>query len=512
MLELQKLRLKNFKSFVGEHSIELNTVQKGLVFIYGYNELEPNLEANGVGKSTILDAIFWALFGRTSRSLKAGNVHTWGEKGGTYAELSLTLWDKAHCVQRQWKPNKLLLDGKVVTQEIIEDLIGMTQTMFEHSVVVSQFSNMFFDLSPSEKLYLFTDILNLDKWLETSNRSARAASELDRLIENKKSRMSEREVSIEFAKDKIDELKNKQRKYDVVKEHETESLVLELDEKINKYDVTEKRYQDVTNTLTNIQKKKKPLEEEIKKDIDKLSDKADEEKDIDYKISYLNRNIDSINKQIRNVQKNRGTTCPTCFRDVTDVHIKKVKKMFTMDIGKIDEEIAEYEKQKEVIQTDIKLIQKKKSRHRLKLNEYDGLETKVTSQLTRLKYEIESLDKDLDRLEKDIKKKEQEINPYDELIKNSHKDLVDLLHKQKKTQESIALKERGLEGYKFWTKGFKDIRLFIVNEALTQLELEVNNYLAQLGLPDWAITFDVERETTTGGISRGFVTQVHSPY
>jgi DNA repair exonuclease SbcCD ATPase subunit len=49
----------------------------------------------------------------------------------------------------------------------------------------------------------------------------------------------------------------------------------------------------------------------------------------------------------------------------------------------------------------------------------------------------------------------------------------------------------------------------VVEEALQQLEIEVNNNLASLGLTDWLVKFDVERENKSGGLTKGFVVFVH---
>jgi DNA repair exonuclease SbcCD ATPase subunit len=63
----------------------------------------------------------------------------------------------------------------------------------------------------------------------------------------------------------------------------------------------------------------------------------------------------------------------------------------------------------------------------------------------------------------------------------------------------------------YWVTGFKRVRLFIVEETLRQLELEINNSLASLGLLDWHIELDVERENKSGGITKGFTVLVHAP-
>ena len=66
-------------------------------------------------------------------------------------------------------------------------------------------------------------------------------------------------------------------------------------------------------------------------------------------------------------------------------------------------------------------------------------------------------------------------------------------------------------GVSFWISGFKRVRLFLIEEAIKQLELEINNNLGSLGLMDWAVTLDVERENKSGGITKGFTVLVQPP-
>ncbi len=51
--------------------------------------------------------------------------------------------------------------------------------------------------------------------------------------------------------------------------------------------------------------------------------------------------------------------------------------------------------------------------------------------------------------------------------------------------------------------------MHIIEETLRTLEVEVNNNLASLGLGDWKIEFDIERENKSGSITRGFSTFIH---
>jgi DNA repair exonuclease SbcCD ATPase subunit len=63
----------------------------------------------------------------------------------------------------------------------------------------------------------------------------------------------------------------------------------------------------------------------------------------------------------------------------------------------------------------------------------------------------------------------------------------------------------------YWVAGFKRVRLYVIEETLRQLEIEVNNSLTNLGLADWQITFDIERENKSGGVTKGFVVFIKCP-
>ena len=63
----------------------------------------------------------------------------------------------------------------------------------------------------------------------------------------------------------------------------------------------------------------------------------------------------------------------------------------------------------------------------------------------------------------------------------------------------------------FWPSGFKQLRLWLVDQALSELSVHVNNSLVELGLRQWSVEFSVERETKAGTTSRGFEILISSP-
>ena len=102
-------------------------------------------------------------------------------------------------------------------------------------------------------------------------------------------------------------------------------------------------------------------------------------------------------------------------------------------------------------------------------------------------------------------------NPYAEQIADKHKDEKQTREKLKTLKGEIDTLTEDHAAVSYWVLGFKRVRLFIIEETLRQLELEINNSLTSLGLIDWSIELDVERENKSGGITKGFTVLIHAP-
>lgn len=70
-MNFQKIIIHNFLT-ISEAKIELD--ERGLLLIQGKNEDDPSAESNGAGKSSVVDALCWALFGTTARGVTGDAV------------------------------------------------------------------------------------------------------------------------------------------------------------------------------------------------------------------------------------------------------------------------------------------------------------------------------------------------------------------------------------------------------------------------------------------------------
>jgi DNA repair exonuclease SbcCD ATPase subunit len=422
MFDIVSIQLVNFRSFSGKHTFGFPT-EAGLHNLTGINQANPRLGANGAGKSTLLDALFWCLYGRTPRGLKAGRVVS---RGGKNCSVGVQLAGNVY-VHRTQNPNSLTIDQEQVTQETLDKRLRLTPEAFLHSVLFPQFGTSFFDLAPAAKLTLFSEIMELEFWLD---KSAAADLQAMDLVDAKRSCeeiIARATGKLEAINTILKELKPKNEQFERM--HFAEIKLIEDEGRaiLKTHDLLNTELVAAQTALT----------------------KADQ--------------------RLARASKQGSDTCPECGQPILNKKLGRDLK--TLEQNQID------------FQNRVQKIAYEKKTVRLKAEE----------------------------VKRRLDKAKSQDNPYAEMIKGKVQERLALKAKLAADQQELDEIEAKHVAVSYWVGGFKRLRLFIVETALQQLELEVNNNLASLGLTDWRVEFDVEREKKAGGVTRGFVVLIYVP-
>lgn len=527
-MNLKNLSIRGFKCFDEEVSIDFESNAPGLYFLTGKNLVDPNLGANGAGKSTTLDAIVWVLFEQTSRKLKAKNIKNWN--GSQKVQVCLSFESHAGkdiTVKRTWQPNSLkwAIDGgdfEDVKQAELEDAIGMNYDMYLSSVMIPQFSTMFFDERPSQQAQMFTDILQLDEWLTYSDAAKAAAASTKGLVNDAEHSVTNVEGQIIACNemnysDDIDKWDADQQ----VKIREAGTQIPILKESIKKQqnritafhqqdNEREAEQREYLEEIEAIQKEIKDIRSDISDSKKPINEKVEERAEIKAQIAALTKRESKIN--------NLGAHCNACEQPIDESHVNK-------QLEELEFEISELIARKEAVDAEVeKLIavraefEKELDDANEELDEFDRKSKKVANKLRESANTVSNIERDIKHVERDISRLtaskadlKAEINPF--LSKaRENEERIEMLEGQREAYERDATQLRKqLAEYTYWTKQFKEVRLFLISEALTQLEVEVNSNLARLGMHDWEITFDVESEKSDGTLKKGFSVFIKSP-
>lgn len=158
LVDFERISIKGFLS-IGEADVDL--ADQGMVFVTGRNESPGNQDSNGAGKSTIFEAIMYALTGSTLRGTKdVVNIY-W--KGYTEVTLTMSVDGVNYVIMRtrdhpEYKNNlKIWRDGEDISgvglkksEEILKSELGqLTSSLISSVIILGQgLPNKFTDLSP----------------------------------------------------------------------------------------------------------------------------------------------------------------------------------------------------------------------------------------------------------------------------------------------------------------------------------------------------------------------------
>lgn len=509
-LQLTSIELTNFGSF-RDHELFPIPKQPGLYHVQGVNQVEPRLTGNGTGKSTIWKGLFWNLFEHTPDGLKAGDVCNWEVSKGARVTLNLAeegdddlLW----MVTREWKPNRWTLRAeaaRITDEETVDlakgfpnwlkDQLPESPDLFLNCILLAQENPTFLDLKPEAQTTLFGEVLNLDHWLALSQKASAKAAEQDRTNRGLESTVSRLEGIVERKQDfskQIDEWEaEQQRRLDRAKQQFTEMLDEQERIQIKKADVgSAEEYEALRKMGKRIEVVEKD-EREGQRVVSELMAEA----------SFLKRRAAGM---LELIDAPEGS-CPTCGAPADPKHLAdEADHLSTQAKNLLRESEAATVHLDRIRANKQKLIDEYEADKR-RLDDLGAARRERERRLTEL-------DRQLDHLEDDYERLRTEPNPWKKAQKEaSERARID--------QEALLTARKGLDRgyelyalYAYWIKGFKELRLFHIAQALHELEIEVNNSLIELGLVGWEIEFEVDRESKKGTIQRGFNVRVRSPH
>lgn len=179
-VKLDALVIENFNSYLGSHKISFTENQGNLVLIRGVDEFDKS--SNGVGKSTIVDAIVFALYGRSLK--KELNLDDLVCKKSTeplrivlsFVDSSDGVIKNSYVVERlrSTKPlfskcilyeDEVCISNSMTNSEVqtkIESLIGMDYQMFVNNNVLNPELFRFVKGNSAQKIDILERVLNLN--------------------------------------------------------------------------------------------------------------------------------------------------------------------------------------------------------------------------------------------------------------------------------------------------------------------------------------------------------------
>jgi DNA repair exonuclease SbcCD ATPase subunit len=467
---LEKVKIQNFLS-IGNDPIEIE-FKKGLHVITGVNKDKEDSK-NGVGKSTLADAIFYGLFGQTLRELEKDHIVNKITKRNCKVTLEFNVDINSvitkYKIVRSEAPSslKFYIDGidktrtKPKTNAMIEEIIGTNPTTIQNSDIMSLNSTVpFLAQKGVEKKKFIEGIFQLSIF-----------GEMQKIIRDD---LNNTKNQYELERTKIEEIEKTINTYILQQKEQQikkEKGIKELEERKIKIAVD---IDELTKQLKNVDdEREKTIKEKIKELNKRIEELSDEQTKYIVDISTKNANKRNIQKLIDEISK-LGNVCITCKRPYPDVDLTERKNKIdgnAKEIIQIDQSIIDTQK----IQEEIKVLQKKCK---------DGVETLVGKlhELDVLRMSNKNILSKMDQLngwskqiDQDIEKIQKETDTFKTVIDETKARLDTLNAIVEQLKKDLKI----FETAKYITSD-EGVKSYIVNKMLKLLNSKLSYYLKRL--------------------------------
>tara|TARA_X000001382_G_scaffold57031_1_gene39024 strand:- start:3511 stop:5223 length:1713 start_codon:yes stop_codon:yes gene_type:complete len=428
--------------------------------------------SNGAGKSTILDALTFSLYGKSFRKInKAQLINTTNEKN-CFVEIEFTVNNVDWKVERGIKPNifKIYRDGEELDQSssaidqqkwLEQNVLKMNYKSFTQIVILGSSSFVpFMQLPTNSRREVVEDLLDI-KIFSSMNEIVKTRM---RLV---KDELRTLELKKESLKDKVDMQKN------FIQQIENQS----------KDDVNKKN--DVINNLmdemSGYMKKTEYLDEEVKatqlsiQSFEGATSKLKEYGNIKGKLS---QKISGIVKEHKFFSENR--VCPTCDQNIEE----------TFRVNRISDSQSKAEELQEGYQELLQAIKKEEERES-QFKQLSGDLSKLFNGITQNNSHINGCQKQIKRLEHEI----QTVTSQVENRNIEHEKLENFRSSLQDTFESISDKKENVTYLDFTYNLLKDggVKTQIIKRYLPVINQQANKYLQMM---DFYINLKLDEEFT----------------
>jgi DNA repair exonuclease SbcCD ATPase subunit len=468
MIKIKELTVKNFMS-VGNQTQAVDFSKENLTLVLGENLDQGGDDSgsrNGTGKTTIVNALSYALFGNALTNIKKDNLINKINNKNMLVTLAFEKDGETYRIERGRKPNVLQFYVNDVEQETgetddaqgdmretqkdLDELLGMSHDMFKHIVALNTYTEPFLSMRANDQRVIIEQLLGITLLSEKADKLKELIKETKDLILQESANIEATKKSNEGIQKSIDSLITKQTAWNNQRDNDLEKIgraIIELESVDISTEIElhtlHKTYAEHTAKLKSLNKERATLESAI----------AQAER--------------SVTKYDAELMKLANKRCHACEQEL---HDHKHGEMTTEAQGHLDEA----KKYRDKIVNDLSTI----------VGEINLLGELAAPTRTYYDTVEEALkhQNNLKTLETQLTVRAGEVDPYqeqiDELMSTAMQEIS-----WDRVNELNTLKEHQEFLLKLLTSKDSFIRKKIIDQNLAYLNNRLTYYLDKMGLP-----------------------------
>lgn len=468
---LKSLKVEGFMAFQAQQEIEF---RKGLTYVLGDNRDDPtHMESNGAGKTTILSAISWALYGKIPGGGDKDTVigHQ-SERALVTLHLSGEVSLQIERVKQRGKSEILKFKvgtsdwtkGKLEdTQARLTEYLGIDASTFWNTIYISKKSDSvkFLTCTPSQRAAVMANIIDdsvfqkvahlVDEDMSQINDKIKGHGILQRELDYAEERLRSQRKDIESSLEKI-RMSNSERKEKIVREVSVLKKKIS-DQMANFVDAT-------TYNLDELYAKKQAVRK---------------------KIDGVTKELGAVSGRLKSVRNlNEGESCPVCEREIDRQCAERshsLRSRLEEDRRTLSEAQGTLEEQLEKIERWIEKTQEQNQNKDLALSRID-----------KYKAEIKHLEDQLQT--------QADTSMLEGLLKDNTNELYILEQRRAEGMTELEQFENMMPRLKFLSKAFKsDLRNILLDKVREGLKYYTSQRLTRFST---RIVVDYPSTTHTG--------------
>lgn len=464
MLKIKHVSCRNFMS-VGAQTQVVNFENCQLTLVLGVNlDMGGDGSRNGTGKTTIINALSYALYGEALTNIKKDNLINKTNGKGMMTSVDFEMNNKAYRIERGRRPNVLRFytDGNEQfndddaqgdsreTQKEIEKILGFPHEMFKHIVALNTYTEPFLSMRSSDQRNMIEKLLGITELSEK-------AEVLKELLKNSKDAIKEEELHIAAVRNSNERI---------------EKNILDIESRSRAWGLSQrKKIDDMLQSIQTLQQIN--IEDEIEKHrtVQLIKEQKDALSALSKELSRVDTALSRSKTSLTELQKNHvdaiNGVCPACGQGTAHL---QTHEQYTADLlTKIAEE-QKYHDEMLARQSEINLAISQFTVQDPPITFYKTLESALEH-----KHNLETI-------ALQYAEKLEEKNPYVEQIDSLRNTGLQTVSFEN-INELVYLRDHQEFLYKLLTNKDSFIRKRIIDQNISYLNHRLAYYLEKIGLP-----------------------------
>ncbi len=460
MITFKNLKYRNFLSS-GQHWTDINFQEYNTNLVIG---------TNGSGKSTMLDALTFALFNKPFRKInKSQLINTTNEKD-TLVEVEFSVNSRDYLVRRGIKPNifDIEVNGEALhrqaddrsNQKILEEnILKVNYKSFTQIVILGSSTFVpFMQLTGSNRREVIEDLLDI-----------RIFSTMNALMRDKMRVQREGLKTLSLRKDNIQDKMVMQKNFMAELDAQRQTGIKASNKKIKEYTL------EVDNLLESNETKTVDVSKLIKEQ-ENVTGAGKKLKKLNTLKGKLSNKVTTITKEHKFFSDN--TVCPTCTQSINEE--------FRID------RINDAQSKAKELQSGYKELENAIQKEEEREHQF----TQLSQEISTLNNDISQNNTKISGFQRQIRDLESEIQTITDQLQNrntEHEKLAEFKANLKETIDELSDQREQLNHYDFAYSLLKDdgVKTKIIKKYIPVINQQVNRYLQ---LMDFYINFHLDEE------------------